>query len=544
MATTTSERPEPAGETWSRRQEATAVLIVVAAALCIRLYFLRFHDIISADGTSYAGVAKALRSGNLEGLATSGLYPVLVLFMNLFVPDVELAGRLVSVVSGSLLVIPLYLLGKAIFNRQTALAACILTLTCPPLVSWSCEVMTQATYITFTTAGIYFVWRMFGNYSAAAGGAAGICLGLACLTRPEGILLFVALPLIPLLAKYRDYRQWRRMLAVYGFCFLLLYSLNLVLLRYTTGVWQLSGKTSAALNDALSYYLQIYDLNYIPGYTPRGYLDIIREFPDFIWKNSWGNLKGMGSLLPVTFWAFALIGLLRGGYRAGAHVSRLFLFASFAPLFVIIVFYYTTPEYTQPYLPVLFLWIAEGFRQSACVVTDRIARLWPAGLTRRLALVPLTVAIAAVLAAIPLVRQVTAATPKGPYDPRSDQCRRDHKNMGLLLKQHLPPGKIMTRWARIAFYADREWVNIPNAGLDEVLREARESGARFIVVDGGLFRSRPELGPLLMALQIMSRQTELTITPDNYVIPDSGLRPYLLSLGPETSGMRVYEIVR
>ena len=246
-----------------------------------------------------------------------------------------------------------------------------------------------------------------------------------------------------------------------------------------------------------------------------------------------------GGHVPVSIEGFS-----RGGGAAGGTVARLFLLSSLAPLGVIVVFYYTSPEYTQPYLPVLFLWIAEGFRLGARAAADRLAQLSPPGAMKRLSLLPLTVAAAAVFASVPLARQVTAEVPKGPYDPQSDQCRRDHKNIGLLLKQHLPPGKIMTRWARVAFYADRDWVNFPNAGVDEILRAARENGVRFIVVDGGLFLSRPELGSLLFPLQFRHNQEELTLTPDNYVIPDSGLRPYLMHIGPETSGVRVYEIAR
>ena len=543
---TTSEQSDQAQTAaGGRRHEWAMIFVLVAAAFFVRLYNLQFHDIISSDGTTYAGVAKALGSGKFGGLASSGFYPVLIWFMHLFVPDLETAGRLVSVISGSLLVVPLYLLGRDIFNRQTALAACLLALTWPSLVGWSCEVMTQATYVTLTVAGIYFVRRMLETHATATGCAAGCCLGLAALTRPEGVLLVIALPLAPLLANWRDCLRWRRVLAAYGLSFLLLFSLNLFLLRYTSGEWQLSAKTSAALNDSLSYHLNIYDLNYIPGYQPKGYLDIIRDHPDFIWMNSWENLKSMGeSLLPLPFWVLALVGLFRGGGGAGGTVARLFLLSSLAPLGVIVVFYYTSPEYTQPYLPVLFLWIAEGFRLGARAAADRLAQLSPPGAMKRLSLLPLTVAAAAVFASVPLARQVTAEVPKGPYDPQSDQCRRDHKNIGLLLKQHLPPGKIMTRWARVAFYADRDWVNFPNAGVDEILRAARENGVRFIVVDGGLFLSRPELGSLLFPLQFRHKQEELTLTPDNYVIPDSGLRPYLMHIGPETSGVRVYEIAR
>ena len=100
---------------------------------------------------------------------------------------------------GSILVVPVYLLGKELFSAKSALVACIVTAVCEPLVAWSCEVMTQATYLTFALTGIYLVWVMMRRPSPYKGAAAGTVLALAFLTRPEGLLLFFVMPIAPLL---------------------------------------------------------------------------------------------------------------------------------------------------------------------------------------------------------------------------------------------------------------------------------------------------------------------------------------------------------
>jgi 4-amino-4-deoxy-L-arabinose transferase-like glycosyltransferase len=526
-------------------QDAAGIFAMVLLALGLRLYLMQFHDVITADGTSYVGTARAFKAGDIHGLATYGFYPVLIRLAGMLVSEMEMAGRLVSVVLGSLLVVPLYLLGAEIFSRRTALAACLVTAVWPPLAAWSCEVMTQATYITLAISGVYCVWMMIKRPSAVLGLGAGICLSLAYLTRPEGFLLFFAAPLGPLFMRRRELRALWQTLAVYCGSFLLLFLVNILLVHHVTGNWQLSAKTGSALNDALSYYLRIPDLSYIPEVKAYGYLDILREYPDFIWKNSFHNLKETWkTMAPFPVWFLALTGFLAGGFQPGKNSARLFLFSTFGPLFVIIIFYYVGVEYTQEYLPVLFLWAGEGGIWLERFAAGRIPALGSELREKWIAHVPLTLVLAVLFAGSVVVRQIPADSSHLPYNPESDGGRRDHKNIGLLLKEHLPPGKIMTRWARIAYYADREWVTIPKTDLEAVIRTARESGVRFIVVDGGLSRQRPELEILFSPFEIDDGTKRLLLkTPENELFRDTGLRPYLFYLDPQSFGVAIYEIV-
>jgi 4-amino-4-deoxy-L-arabinose transferase-like glycosyltransferase len=519
------------------------MFVLFLAALSVRLLLLRSFDVISTDGTSYARAALALRTGDVSGISIYGFYPVLVWLANFLVTDVELAGRLVSVTFGSLLVIPLYLLGTELYSRPVAIAACIVTMVWPSLLGWSCEVMTQATYTTLVLAGVYLVWRMFRDNAPAWGYAAGALLGLAYLTRPEGILIFLAAPLAPYLMCFRELPTRWRTLAGYLASILLLFGLNILLVRQGTGHWQLSAKTGSALTDALQYYLGIPDMNYIPNYQARGYLDILRDYPGFLSANILKNSKqAWQSMLPSSLWLLALIGFLAGGFSRTANIRRLFLLATFTPLLVIIAFYYIGPEYTQPYLPVLLIWAAAGIIALGDAVVKKLKPAdsrWPARVT-----IPVTLVAAALLSGTLLARQLPARATNIPYRPDMDGGRRDQKNIGLILKQQLPPGKIMTRWARIAFYAEREWVNIPNTSHDEIMKAARESKVRFLIVDGELNHYRQGLSPELFRLfgpefphNLSSTNTDRTAR----VAP--GLLPYFIYRDPSSTGVAVYEIV-
>ena len=525
------------------RTEVVLLTLLVVAAFAVRLYLLQSHDVISSDGTGYVGAARALAKGDVTRLAGYGFYPVLIRLANLVVPDMEMAGRLVSVTCGSLLAVPLFLLGTEFFRPRTTLAACAVTAFWPTLLNWSCEVMAQAPYILLTVTGTWCVWRMCRQASVGSGCAAGLCLGLAYLTRTEGSLLFLVLPLAALASLRPRLRPLARPLCGYGGSFALLLGVNILLVHHVTGNWQLAAKTSTALNDALSAYLDIVDLTFLPQFQSTTYLDVLQRYPGFIGWNSARNLAiTWREFVPLPFWILALLGLLWGGRGERRPAGRLFLLATFAPFLVIIVFYYVGPEYSQPYLPVFFLWCGEGMG----LVERFLGRLLSRGVGDRLGRVmsstPVTLAAALVFAATLVARQVPAKS-TAEYRPSDDGGRRDQKNIGLLLKEHLPPGKLMTRSGRIAYYADRDWQTIPKAPLQEILRTAREGKVRFLVVDGGQFSVRRELGLLLKPLDREVTGREFYITPDCFVIQGLGVRPYLFYDDVTTKGVAVYEVL-
>lgn len=538
------ENPLPPPLDAADKQDLYTVLALLVAAFCVRLYSLQFFHVIATDGTSYALTARALAGGDLHGIGTYGLYPVLIALTNLFISDLETAGRITSVIAGSLLVVPLYFLGKAVFSRKVAVSAALICIVWPSLVASSCEVITQATHTTLQLSAVFFLWRAFKIPSALNGSLAGIFMGLTFLTRPEGILLFVALPLALCIVNFPELRRQRALTASYCGSFLILFLLNLLLVHHVTGEWQLSAKTDSALNDALGYYLNIPDLNYIPGYEPKGYLDILRDHPGFIFKNTILNLKKTWeTMLPPLLWLFFTVGLFSGGFNRERNTIRLFLIATFAPVSVLIVFYYISAGYVEAYMPIMFLFAAYGFTTLEAKLKEKISARLPPEKLQLLQRTPLLLTAAFVYAAVTFAPQIRKDISDAEYLPETDNFRRDEKHIGLLLKDSLPPGKIMTRWARIAFYAEREWVNIPaGTTYEEIIRLARSSGVRFFIADGTLYSNRPMLGmelfePLYDPKQPYGRFFQ---TNDDYKV--KGLQPFMFYTDPRSMGVMVYEI--
>ena len=527
------------------RREYIFLAVVFLAALLVRLYFIPFFRVISADGIGYVSAARSLLQGIYSPLTTYGVvYPSLTAAVSLAGLSTELAGRLVSAFMGSLLVVPLYLLARDFFNKRVGIIACILVIAWPTLRSWAGEVMTQATYITLIVTWYWLLWRAYRCGSNRWSFAAGTVAGLSYLTRPESLVAFAVMAPV-LLLPYASTKTVQKRILLTVVCiggFVLMLVPFLLLVHNVTGQWQLTGKGGATLADALSEYLGRPDLKNEPGFQGIGFLDVIRFYPEFLRFNLLKNVeKTIQMLLPWYLYAAMVVGFIAGGWKQEQITERLYLMASFAPLGIIMVFFFVGPEYLQPYLPILFLWVGYGL----CQVEAWLRRLCAArgGIVPYLARVPFAVVVVSLLTVFSFVGQIPADRNK-PYHYDDDGGRYDHRRIGELLKKHLPPeSKIMTRWGRISFYAERENVGMPQAGLQEMVDTARTKGARFIIIDGMLMGMRPQFGLFFAPLQNGTDTALYLPRPDEASFaPMPGVRLYLLYKDPSSLGVAVYEI--
>lgn len=528
------------------RREWVFLAAVFIAALMVRLYFLPFYRVISADGVGYVTAARSLLRGDPATLTVYGVvYPSLTALVSLIGLNTETAGRLVSAVMGSMLVVPLYLLARDLFDRKVGAIACILVIACPPLRSWAGEVMTQATYITLLVTWYWLLWRAYRRGAISWSIAAGAVAGLSFLTRPESLVAFAVMaPLLLLpLADDRPLKQRIILTAACVGAFVLMLSPFVILVHHVTGQWQLTGKGGATLADALSEYLGRPDLKNEPGFKGIGFLEVIRSYPDFLWINFVRNmLTTVRTMVPWYLWAAAAIGFVAGGWTRERMTQRLYLLASFAPLAVIIVFFFVGPEYLQPYLPVLFLWTGHGL----CQVEQWLLRPLAVrnGLPGYVIRMPLAIMAVSLLTIVVFVGQVPADRNK-PYHFEDDGGRYDQRRIGELLKKHLPSGaRIMTRWGRISFYAEMENVGMPQADLIDMIAIARKSGVRYIIIDGMLVGARPQFEPLFAPL-INGPATVLYLPTagESTFTPIRGVRLHLLYKDPASLGVAVYEVI-
>jgi len=130
-------------------------LAIAAAALALRLAVADALPLIDADGVVYVTLARRFQeSGSAFHPLFHPLYPICISLVQPLVGDWEMAGRLVSAVFGSLVILPAFVLARAVVGRQAAIIAVALIAVHPLLVRSSTAVLCEATYTFLLVSGV------------------------------------------------------------------------------------------------------------------------------------------------------------------------------------------------------------------------------------------------------------------------------------------------------------------------------------------------------------------------------------------------------
>lgn len=188
--------------------------------------------VVYADGLRYIHQAQLIDAGSVvDGLFRSidhPVYPLAIAAAHRVLggdgpADWVAAAQLVTVLCGSLLVLPLYLVSVELFGARTAWMAVALTYVGPMVPNLFADALSESTFLLFWTAGLWTALRFLregrtGWLAPTIGFSA-----LAYSTRPEGLLLPAALSLALLLTPLvRTTRlNWPRWWAALGVLVLL-----------------------------------------------------------------------------------------------------------------------------------------------------------------------------------------------------------------------------------------------------------------------------------------------------------------------------------
>lgn len=148
-----------------------------------------------SDDAVYMSMARYFFEGDFAKILHPHWRPFYPFVSALFYPltgDWAFTARLVSVVFGSLLVVPVYFLVNSFTNRLTAVFASLLIVFFQPLISSSTASLTEALFTFLVWAGLYAGWYSLTQKRALPMFFAGILGALAYLTRSEGIFLFAS----------------------------------------------------------------------------------------------------------------------------------------------------------------------------------------------------------------------------------------------------------------------------------------------------------------------------------------------------------------
>jgi len=458
--------------------EKQILLLLIGISFALRLYAVLMAQGIANDSAAYGFMARDFLKGHyIKGLS-SPAPPFYSFLIFLFSPDtahVEIIGRFISLFFGTLTIIPLFFLVKKAIGQKEAILSAILYSFHPYLLTYSGMLLTEATYWGLLVLSVYFFWTGLGKQVTWKIGLAGCFLGLAYLTRPEGIG-YVLVYLIWIIVEGILKKGWFKKIALIGVLILsvlIFVTPYVIYIHQETGQWLISKKAVGTQSQFFKKGVEEAD----PA------KDIEQNKP--IEKNS--EILRIGQnivhFLPyVTYhylrayhfslWLFLFFGLIRVRQKVIAYELFLVSLVLFH-LFSLSTFIPSAIRFSVPVIPLSLLWASTGIL----------------GVKRYLEKIKISNPERVILLLLLFV--VFIQLPQSLKPERAH--RSEQKKVGLWLKQNTPQDAIiMSNSPQEAFYADREfmmlpvWISTPgNPGksYNEIIEYAKTKGVRYILVD-------------------------------------------------------------
>jgi 4-amino-4-deoxy-L-arabinose transferase-like glycosyltransferase len=507
------------------------VAAIVGFAALLRFAYGLFPRVVRWDEAGHLLVAANLAAGRgyseLAGTFDAHLPPFLPLasaaLLKLGISP-EWATATAHIVTGALLCIPVFLLGRAIYGRRAGFFAALLVAVYPALAAWPYlwSTMTESPFLLFVFSGLWAVYRALHSEPPHQTGrltlwyaAVGFWFGLAYLVRPEGLTYFAVLGLFMAAAHlirrdlFRPVVFGRLALAVVV-C-LATISPYVLYLHSITGRWLLSGKVGLILDIAPAYLADdqaAHDravsrldsrgeeimwlstdryegsLSANIAADPRGFL---RDTAENI-RRTFDALFTEDLFTPLIV-ALAALGLFAQPWTRQRWAHEALLIAALVPLASFWLFFVIS-RFLAGALPIGLIWAGVGLshlvgwlRGTARAVQPHLS---PAGLRFVGALPPATAAALLIATALPALAAGTAIMPWA-------NVEAGH----WLAANSSPDAVLMTRHSEVGLYADRRLIAAPNATWPQLVEYGRKRGADYLFVGlPELRRLRPQYAAL------------------------------------------------
>jgi 4-amino-4-deoxy-L-arabinose transferase-like glycosyltransferase len=231
------------------KREMKILIVLLLLSLGVRLYAALHTPVISKDGTVYIQSAMQLAAGDfVAGMRLyPPVYPTLVAAGHAITGNAEAVAQGVSVVMGSLALLPFFALARSIFGTKIARVASLFFVFQPALVQHSGDALSEATYLFFFLAALNAGWKGWQEGRGKDYFLFGLCSALAYLTRPEGITLVAGMVAWIGLGLWRRRQtapstlEWKGV--ILGLLpIVLLTGPYLLHVRTTTGEWRINAK--------------------------------------------------------------------------------------------------------------------------------------------------------------------------------------------------------------------------------------------------------------------------------------------------------------
>lgn len=498
------------------KKEIITIIGLIILAFVIRIFFLQFQQFITHDGAEYAVLGKNLISGNgyvsIQGqinLFFSPLYPLLIGVFSILFNNLELSARLVSVLFGSLLIVPLYFFARRMYSQKVAIISSLIAALYWVLIRYSTQTLTESTYTFLLVCSAWAGYAALTKQTKSLYVLSGIILGLSYLTRPDAIGYVVIIMVLTLIYFDKDNgqrTQWKKALVC---CLIMLISFLAILSPYLlffhdqTGRWTLGNRDiintiyGENTNDAIGFEKNVFGLtddgkeikilmtqnsslfNYLinnPAGIARRYMQNSEE----------QYIRYITSIFPPLLIMLVGAGLFRQNWTTQRLKKELFIAIFIAYPLLIYPLFHIDSRYISPVLPLAIVWAANGINEVQTWLDTNLNNS-ARGRFRESFLLKNIVSIVVILSLLPMM--ITIYHTNSPVE---------HKEAGLWLKDNSPPDSIiLSRDPFVSFYSERIWLPLPYANYSQMLYYAKYHKATHIIIDRRIVELRPELAFLM-----------------------------------------------
>ncbi len=496
------------GEGWSRSDLLT-MGVLLAGGLLLRAVFLGCQRILHGDEIHYAESLFHFMRGNfMEGFSGywNFFYPFMAIPFGFVSGGAEEGLRVLSLIAGTMVIIPVALVADRLWGRRAAIFAAILTAIHPFLIVSSTSAETSSLYTLFLILFIYFLivfvleggrWNLVGM--ALAG-------GLGYLTRPEAQLFILLAVLIVLpgrggrgLKAGLGRRIGRAVVILSVFALTVLP--QLLLTHHKTGRWSTGSKASINLSSPLIWQEGLKREEYVYSLNQEGTGRRIRETGRenplvVLWRQRSqiasryagkfiNGTRRMPELLssPLLLLLFPL-GIFGRRWERGKKGAELILILAGLFPFLLYSIFRVQIRYLIPFVPVYLLWCASGCQRMVVWLRENFSVRWWVGAAVLffifISLVPFTVR------KYSLIRQSYPVY---------------YREVGGWIRENLGDHvRILAHsGCPVSYYAGNpEATFIPWVNREGLMNYARRKGYGFLIVDEDYFRNfRPQMKGLV-----------------------------------------------
>ena len=491
--------------------EKNFLILMLIIALFIRLLFLPMYQVVTSDGGAYLSLGENLIKGNgyvdLYGktnLSFPPLYPLATGITWFFINDIELAGRIVSLIFGVLLIIPVYYLTKIYYNKKSAYIAVLFTTFYFHLIHYSVETMVESMYIFLLVIAIYFglfaINKKYSKYYIYS----GIVLGLCYLLKPEAIMYILIIIFITFFYRLIDYKkntvfiQILKNIIFMLFFFFIIISPYLLLLYTETGQLNFSAKSQNLLigekNDELSYEYMLFRLvdnntkvnldTFSAGVDPFQYIithqqELTSRYITNIWEEM---TEYFPKIFPIWLIAIITIGLFTKKWDKKRLKNEFYLFLTIILPLLIFPFFHIMIRFLIPIIPFLLVWFSNGLihLQDWFIDTFRNSFNINPKLDKSFFFKNLVV-ILFFISILPLNYYII------PTHQHIEQ-----KEMGIWVSENIEDPVIMSR-GYASFYTKKIIYPVPYSNYTDLIKYAKYNNINYLIMDELTAEVRPEL---------------------------------------------------